>query len=234
MVTLQTNNCQTSLHKAIEQVEESFSVSFDKGDKKEKLLLYFSLLYQWNKSINLTGIKEPELLVYKHLGDTLLFDKLISPDVSNLLDIGTGAGIPGLLLKILRPNLNVVLAEAIKKKCSFLRYVASLLRLKDIFIDEKRISPPDPPTTVLQRQDHGFDTITSLAAGSLRWLIDTSLPFLSSGGQIVTLKGPSIKKELHLLRQMAGSKGVLIKSEELTLPILEHKRVALIIEKDIP
>ncbi len=229
MGILQTKSNQSSLYKAIEQVERAFSITLGE-EQKERLYAYFSLLNQWNKSINLTGIKDPKLLVYKHLGDSLLFDKIIPKDVVSLLDIGTGAGIPGLLLKILRPELKVVLAEYVKKKCSFLRYAISILGLSDIVVEEKKIGPDNPPIKIDECCD-GYEVIVSLAAGSLKWLLEISSPFLSSSGEIIALKGPSVYKELPSAKQTALSMGLNMELDELTLPILKHKRVAVIFRK---
>ena len=228
MEILQKNKSQSSLHEAIEQIKRAFSRPFD-PDQQERLLLYFSLLHQWNKSINLTGIKEPELLVYKHLGDTLLFDRAIPPKASNLLDIGTGAGIPGLLLKILRPNLNVVLAEAVKKKCSFLRYVISVLDLSDIHIEEKRLEANKPPEHM---PAPGFDVIVSQAAGSLKWLLNLSLPLLKQKGTIIAIKGPAVADELSELEENVKQLGLSVKVAKDRLPILDHTRMIIHIIKE--
>ena len=228
MEILRKNKSQLSLHEAIGRIERAFLRPIEPG-QKEKLLLYFSLLHQWNKSINLTGIKEQEHLVYKHLGDTLLFDKAIPSKVSNLLDIGTGAGIPGLLLKILRPNLNVVLAEAVKKKCSFLRYAISVLDLPKIHIEEKRLEANKPPEHM---PAHGFDVIVSQAAGSLKWLFNLSFPILKQQGAIIALKGPAVADELSSVKEYAQKLEFSIKAEKDRLPILDHTRMIIHIIKE--
>jgi len=216
------------LSDAIDEVSRAFGRTLDQGQKKG-LLLYFSNLHQWNRSINLTGIKDDRELVYKHLGDTLILDTALDKECKTLLDIGTGAGIPGLIMKILRPDLYVVLAEALKKKCSFLRYMASVLNFrKGLYIEEKKLGPSDPPENM---PSTGFDAIVSQATGSLSWLVDLSEGFLARHGNIFALKGPKVQKELPEAEKVAREKGLEIEMKEYTLPILGHERVLVIFKR---
>ncbi len=197
--------------------------------QKDRLLAYFSTLHKWNQSINLTGIKEEKELVYKHLGDTLLLDRLLDKKYKSLLDIGTGAGIPGLIMKILRPQLHVVLAEAVKKKCSFLRYVASILKLPgDLFIEEKKITPSNPPEGM---PPGGFDAVVSQATGSLSWLLDVSDGLCARHGIILALKGPRAQKELKEAEEKLSKMGLKAETKSYTLPILGHERVLVLMKR---
>ena len=224
METLQTRIKSQKLHEHIEKVLKAFKRDISQ-EKKGHLERYFLELSRWNEKINLTGIRDIEKLVLKHLGDTLLFEKYLPKNLSSLLDIGTGAGVPGLLLKILRPELEVFLAEAVKKKCSFLEFIIATLGLKDIHVINKRINGKGfskmPPK--------GLDVITSQATGSIQWLFELSKPLLSEKGIILTLKGPSFKEELKDKEISFGS--FRLKSFEERLPLLNHQRVMVVIER---
>ena len=141
-------------------------------------------------------------MVEKHLGDTLLLLRHMPEGAGSVMDVGTGPGVPGLILKILEPGLSMTLVESVKKKCSFLRYVISRLGLFDVHVEQIRLSPDNPPASL---PEGGFDLIVSQAAGSLAWLLETAAPFLSENGCIVALKGPEINHELSELKKKTDS-----------------------------
>jgi len=227
--TLQTNKSSQRLSEALETVQTAFGLSLGQH-KKQQLLQYFINLHRWNKSINLTGIRDDRTLVYKHLGDSLVLGQYLKKEQKSLLDIGTGPGVPGLVIKIVRPDLYVVLAEAVRKKCSFLRYISSILRPSDLFIEEKRIGPESPPLNI---PEGGFDVITSQATGSLKWLFQIARPFLSKAGEIIALKGPSVKVEMEEAKLLAEKEGFFIGIEENKVPILEHERAVVIFKRHV-
>ncbi len=212
---------------AIRTVSRAFDFPFNSRQERD-LLTYFSTLHEWNRSINLTGIREPELLVYKHLGDSLIFESFTDEEAGSLLDIGTGPGVPGLVLKIIRPDLYVVLAEAVKKKCSFLRYVSSLLRLTGIEVEEERLEKGERPKDA---PEGGFDMVVSQAAGSLEWLLDLSAPLVSERGKVASLKGPSAKKEINIIKEKARRLGFGVVAKEIVLPVLNHERIMVLFER---
>ncbi len=215
------------MSEAIEAVQKAFGLSFGQR-KKQQLLQYFINLNKWNKSINLTGIKDETALVYKHLGDSLLLERYLKREQKSMLDIGTGPGVPGLVIKIVRPELYIVLAEAVRKKCSFLRYISSILKPSDLFIEEKRIGPESPPMNMPQG---GFDVITSQATGSLKWLLQISRPFLSKTGEIIGLKGPSVSTEMEEVKQLAEKANFLVRLEKREVPLLGHQRAVVIFKR---
>ncbi len=222
------NSFQKKLTNYIEQVLIAFDIEVE-PETKERLVTYFLQLYLWNRSKNLTGIKDLDILIYKHLGDSLILLKHLDNHLETMLDIGTGQGVPGLIVKILRPNLKVVLAEASKKKCSFLKFVIALLRLKDIKVCEKRIDPKNPPCLF---ENSGFDVIVSQATGALSWLVDISHPFLKDGGKIISLKGPKGLYEVEELKKIFKKRGqmLIIDVIEEHLPILDQKRLLIFIQ----
>ena len=102
-------------------------------DIKNKLNTYGNLLLEWNEKINLTAIKEPEAVLYKHFYDCILFLKHNNlPENSTLIDVGTGAGFPGMVLKIVRPDLEITLLDSLNKRLVFLNEVITALNLKGI------------------------------------------------------------------------------------------------------
>ncbi len=212
---------------AIRTVSRAFDFPLSSSQERN-LLTYFSTLHDWNRSINLTGIREPDILVYKHLGDSLIFESFTDKAAGSLLDIGTGQGVPGLVLKIIRPDIYVVLAEAVKKKCSFLRYVSSLLRLTGIEVEEGRLEKGARPKGT---PDEGFDMVVSQAAGSLEWLLNLSAPLVSEKGKIASLKGPSVKKEINVIKEKARRLGFGVVAKEIVLPVLNHERIMVLFER---
>ncbi len=212
---------------AIRTVSRAFDFPLSSSQERN-LLTYFSTLHDWNRSINLTGIREPDILVYKHLGDSLIFESFTDKAAGSLLDIGTGQGVPGLVLKIIRPDIHVVLAEAVKKKCSFLRYVSSLLRLTGIEVEEGRLEKGARPKGT---PEGGFDMVVSQAAGSLEWLLNLSAPLVSEKGKIASLKGPSVKKEINVIKEKARRLGFGVVAKEIVLPVLNHERIMVLFER---
>ncbi len=188
------------------------------------LLFYFKELSRWNRVTNLTGIKDPEALVIKHLGDTLLLLSHIPKDVKTALDIGTGAGVPGLLMKIIRPDMDVVLAEAAKKKCSFLKFIVAGLNLQDIYIEEKLVSPENPPDHLAK---NGFDLIVSQATGTVKWFVQTASDFLAPDGSMIILKGPAAREELEHYADFMNEAGLSVSVMEARLPVTGHKRLLI-------
>ncbi len=233
METLQTNKPQQNLHEIIQRVASAALFSLDFQSEKQ-LLSYFQELDRWNRVINLSGIRDQERLVIKHLGDSLLVLKHVALDADGLetvLDVGTGAGIPGLVMKIIRPELYMVLAEAVKKKCSFLRFVCAGLKLRDIYIEQGLISSKHPPDHL---PDGGFQLIISQAAGSVKWFVDTALDFLAPGGRMLILKGPAVREELKDLSGFFQALDLEINVIESRLPLLNHRRLLVEITRTKP
>jgi 16S rRNA (guanine527-N7)-methyltransferase len=142
--------------------------------------LYYKELLQWNAKMNLTAITGPEEAAIKHFLDSLLVAKHV-PLSGSLVDIGSGAGFPGLPLKIVQPGLQVVLVEAVRKKASFLRQVVRLLRLEGVEVYNGRVEDLDRPAA--------FDYATSRAFSEFALFCRLAAPLLKPGGVLVAMKG---------------------------------------------
>ena len=141
---------------------------------------YYTELLQWNAKFNLTTITAPEDAAIKHFLDSLLLCKYV-PLAGLLLDIGTGAGFPGLPLKIARPELQIVLVESIRKKTSFLKQVIRLLKLEGIEVYNGRIEDFD--------RCGCFDYAVSRAFSELGLFCRLAAPFITPDGRLLAMKG---------------------------------------------
>lgn len=160
----------------------------------KNLRIYLEELYSWNQRINLTGLKSMEEMAIKHIGDTLVLNRFLPEGVHRVLDIGTGAGVPGLILKLFRSNLEIFLIDSVQKKISFLNFVIAHIGLKGIWTEHHRLGFKDTPEHF---PPEGFDLIVSQAFGSLDKLASMARPLLSASGLVIALKGPKAKVELR-------------------------------------
>lgn len=152
--------------------------------------IYSELLIKWNKFVNLTSIKTPQEIWKRHFYDSISVIPYL-PEKGTLLDIGTGAGFPGIPLKIVRPELNITLIEATLKKCNFCEEVIRKLGLKDIKVIHRRIEDKNLPKELGK-----FDVIISRATFSLSKLIANALPYFKNGSNLIAIKGANITDEL--------------------------------------
>ena len=146
----------------------------------DQLALYADELIKWNRKINLTAITDPEALAVKHFLDSIAPAALIPPGAS-LLDIGSGAGFPGIPLKIVRPDLRVTLTDAVRKKINFQKHVIRTLGLENIGshqIRAEQFSAEKP-----------FDVVITRALSTLIEFVTLALPLLAKDGVMLALKG---------------------------------------------
>ena len=164
------------------------------GELITNLGIYLGELYSWNQRINLTGLKTIEEMAVKHVGDTLTLIRFLPEGVHHVLDIGTGPGVPGLILKLFRPDLEIVLIDAIRKKVSFLSTVIAIIGLTGIQAEHCRVGPKDIPRHL---PIEGFDVIVSQAVGPLDELARMARPLLSANGLVIAMKGPKVDEKLE-------------------------------------
>ena len=170
---------------------EKFGLIID-DEACKRLNIYGNLLLEWNEKINLTAITEPQAVLYKHFYDCLLFFKHMTPEKnSTLIDVGTGAGFPGLVLKIARPDLNITLLDSLNKRINFLNNVLNEISLTAVTVHSRA---EDGGRNPLYREK--FDIACARAVAALPCLSEYCLPFVKKGGYFVALKGPSGAEEL--------------------------------------
>ncbi len=159
-------------------------------DTDASLKSYFELLSLWNTKMNLTSIEGFDAFLEKQVGDVIPLLPYIE-EAQRLLDLGTGPGIPGILLKIMRPDLDVVLIDATRKKTSFCNEAIRKLGLHDIQALQGRAED-----TALQKKLSLFDIVISRATWKLSDYLPIAGRYLSRSGICIAMKGPSWKKEL--------------------------------------
>ena len=203
-------------------------------EKYEQFIKYMRLLQEWNEKINLTAITEDEEIIKKHFIDCIkAFKRDEFKKADTLIDVGTGAGFPGLPIAIMREDLNVTLLDSLNKRINFLNTVVSQLGLKNV-------------TTIHSRAEDGarkpelrenFDIATSRAVANMTVLSEFCLPYVKVGGHFVALKGPAIEEELKASKNALGVLGGRLK-EVIELEIedtdLKHNVVIVSKEKECP
>ena len=182
---------------------------------------YFEILIEWNQKINLTAITDPNEVAVKHMIDSLsCYDKIIFKNGAKIIDVGTGAGFPGLPLKIYRPDLKLTLFDSLNKRILFLKEVAEKLEIPDIEFIHSRA------------EDGGKNIAVSRAVARLSILSELCLPFVAVGGFFIALKGSQysqeIKESTSALRVLGGE---IEKIENIKLPGLDDVRAVVYIRK---
>lgn len=190
---------------------------------------YYKLMIEYNNKVNLTRIVVQEEVYLKHFYDSLTICK--EQDLTkalNLCDVGTGAGLPGIVLKIVFPNLKIVLIEALEKRVKFLNLVIKALNLKDIVAIHARME--DYASQNVEK----FDLITSRAVAKTSILLEMAVRALKKDGQIILYKA-EINEELDHLEILEKELGLkLINKEEFYLPKENSKRTLLNFKKVKP
>lgn len=151
---------------------------------------YFALLQKWNRHINLAGIENEGMFLHKHVADVeALLPHIVG--VQRVIDLGTGAGIPGILLKILRPDLDMTLLDATRKKISFCSEAIRQLGLGDTRAVWGRAED-----AVLSRAVGRFDLVLSRATWALTKYLTMAIPYVAEEGRVIAMKGPRWPEEL--------------------------------------
>jgi 16S rRNA (guanine527-N7)-methyltransferase len=191
----------------------------------ESYLLYIEELRKWNARINLTALTEDLDIGVKHFLDSLTVAPYLH-GAKRLLDIGAGAGFPGLPLKILSPAIELLLLEASQKKVFFLRTIVRLLQLEGVDIVHGRAEAGE------MKQIYGgsFDLVLSRALADLPTSLHLALPYTQKGGRIVGMRGKQGEEEAHAVDW--GVLGLqLIEVKKLTLPFVKEGRVLVVLKR---
>ena len=207
---------------------DSVEMNFDE-DKYNKFITYKKLLQEWNEKINLTAITEDEEVIKKHFIDCIkAFSENQFKEAKTLIDVGTGAGFPGLPIAIMKEDLNITLLDSLNKRVNFLNIVKNSLNLTNV-------------TTIHSRAEDGarnkelrekFDIATSRAVANMAVLSEFCLPYVKVGGYFIALKGPAITDELNDAKNAIGTLGgKLIEVIEVSVEGTDLKHNLVVIKK---
>lgn len=215
----------------------TFEQEFDKYLKKTELRLnsiqkenmykFMNFLLEKNKFMNLTAITDEKEIILKHFIDSIIIQKYIE-NKYNIVDVGTGAGFPGIPLKIINEENEFLLLDSLSKRINFINEVVEKLNLKNI----KAIHSRAEEAGTNNKYREKFDIATSRAVSKLNTLVEYMIPFVKVGGECICLKGPNIISELEESKRAIDVLGGKIKKvEEFLLPESDIARTIVIIEK---
>jgi 16S rRNA (guanine527-N7)-methyltransferase len=204
-------------------------IGFSYSEEQIKAFMTFlSELKKWNRAYNLTGLKSDKDIIIKHFLDSLLYLKVIpvylvrkqkKSTVINALkiaDAGTGAGFPGIPIKIMRPEIDITLIESSKKKTAFLRHILRVLSLNGVKVLDERVE------NLGRKYEKTYDVIVSRATFKIEDFIKKTCPYVRENGMLVLSKGPKVFEEIKELKD----KGVI---KEITrLSLMNNERNLLI------
>ena len=186
------------------------------GELAPPLLAYLDLLARWNRTYNLTAVRDPREMVSRHLLDSLAMEPFLD-GIDSLADLGTGPGLPGIPLAIARPGLRVTLVEANGKKARFLREAVRTLGLDNAEVVESRIEALDRPGA--------FDAITARALATLPQILEFGGHLLAPGGKLLAMKGARPDEEIAAL-----PRGWRLETlHRLTVPGLDGERHLVVV-----
>lgn len=193
---------------------------------KDKLEQYYQLIVEYNEKFNLTTITEKTDVYYKHFSDALLINNEITLSNQTIADVGSGLGVPGIVLKICFPSLQLTIVESNNKKCQFLNVVVEQLKLEDVFIVNKRAEE------FAQQYRETFDLVVARAVAPLNILNELCLPLVKISGLFIAYKGLNIESELKDIHHGLIILGAqLIKQTNYQLPKNYGTRNLLIFKK---
>lgn len=194
------------------------------NDDVNKFYLYMNNLLEWNQKINLTAIKSEKDIIVKHFIDSIIIDKYVNGN--EVLDIGSGAGFPGIPLKIVNDNLNITLIDSVNKKVNFMNDSINKLKLKNIRAIHVRAEEMAHEKMFREK----FDIVVSRAVANMSTLVEYMLPFVKVGGKCLCLKGPNCEEEINISKNAIRKLGGKIE-EVIEYKLEGNERCLVIIDK---
>lgn len=188
------------------------------GKQHEQLLDYLALLFKWNSVYNLTSVRDPMQMVTHHLLDSLAAVPAFG-GAGNVLDVGAGGGLPGIVLAIARPGMKVSLIDTVHKKTAFLKQVKAELELANVTVYTAKVQD--------LQVEQKFDVITSRAFADLSDFVNWSGQLLAEGGKFIALKGVAPPDEQERL----PAEWKVSKLQPLQVPALNAERHLVFIER---
>lgn len=207
-------------------IESGYNISQDKLDKFEK---YSDLLVEWNEKMNLTAVTDPEGISVKHFLDSVvpIFD-ICFKENARVIDVGTGAGFPGVPIKIIRDDLNFTFMDSLNKRINFLNEVSENIGLEKVEFVHSRAEDGGKDKKYREK----FDYAVSRAVANLKVLCEYCLPFVKVGGFFAAYKQFEVDEEIEEARAMIGSLGGKVSDVKVVkIPQSDLVRKIVLIEK---
>ena len=199
---------------------------FPTENQMKQLDQYYQLLIKWNEQMNLTGITDEEQVYLKHFYDSLTICKSLNlNEQETLCDVGTGAGFPGIVLKIFFPNLSVTLLDSLNKRLLFLNEVIKELGLNDIETKHSRAEE----YALIEREK--YDVVTARAVAPLNILLEYCIPLIKRNKFFVAMKGDIAQEIIGLPSALKKINAKLLKQEQFLLPFEQSKRAIIVVTK---
>ena len=209
-------------------IKESENINLEISlEDANKFYKYMKLLLEWNEKINLTAITEEKEVIIKHFIDSLTIYKYLN-EAKSIIDVGTGAGFPGIPIKILNKEIDITLMDSLNKRINFLNEVVKNLNLERISCIHSRAEELGRDKKFREK----YDVAVSRAVANMSTLVEYLLPFVKVGGMCICMKGSSIDEELKESEKaikMIGGK--VEKVEKIILPNSDYERNIVIIRK---
>lgn len=206
---------------------DELNISYDE-EKLNTLEKYYEKLVSYNEKVNLTAITKKEDVYLKHFYDSLTIARVIDLNkVNNLLDIGSGAGFPGIVLKIFYPNLDVTLIDSNNKKTTFLAYISQELGLKNVKVVNDRVE------NFAKNNLNKFDVVTARAVTQLNILVELAMPLVKKKMYFIAMKGnidDEVTDGIFAITKMGGK---IENQETFYLSGNENKRTLISVQKII-
>ena len=208
-----------------EIIENGKKIGLDIAEKEvQNLYKYMLLMLEWNENVNLTAITEEKEIIYKHFIDSLSVNKYLT-NKEKIMDIGTGAGFPGIPLKIFNEDLNFILVDSLNKRINFLEEVKNELNLNKLELVHARAEE----LAKNKNYRENMDIVVSRAVARLRILAEYMLPFVKKNGICICMKGPNIEEEIEEAKKSLEILGGKIeKIEHIILPGDLERNIILI------
>lgn len=207
---------------------ESFGIELTELQTSQ-LMQYMSLLREWNEKINLTAITEPEDIITKHFLDSMsVFATTYIKNGAKIIDVGTGAGFPGLVMKMTKPEIDLTLLDSLAKRLNFLQTVCEQTSVENVKFVHSRAE--DGGQNPLYREK--FDVAIARAVANMSTLSEYLLPFVRIGGYFIAMKGPLADDELKSAkRAIEVLGGEIAEVAEVNIPFTDLKHRIVVIKK---
>ncbi len=212
----------------MEESVKNLGISIDRNQYRQ-FEKYKNLLKEWNEKMNLTAITEDEEIFKKHFIDSIkVFEFKEVLKAEHIIDVGTGAGFPGIPMKIMMPETKLTLLDSLNKRLNFLRAVSEELELSDVQFVHSRAED----SARLEEHRENYDIAVSRAVANLTLLSELCIPYVKKGGYFIALKGPAVEDEIkEATKAIEILGGKLREIKEITIEGLDYKHNLVIIEK---